>query len=323
MQISTVLACLDTRRMPADARVLSCLDSLARLAAAHDARLVLCDVIEQPPAAPHNAATSARLAEFRRRYALDTLERLGAGLRQHVVTDHLVLQGNPFVAITRHVMRHGIELVACIDASDAGGQPTPTASHLVRKCPAAVWLMGARGTGARQHFVVAVDRDIFPASDTPRTMAGQLVDAAVALARGENATVHLVHAWQVYGAELLDDPRLGLASDELASYVDSQRYSHRLWLDELHERLCERIAERADTAIETATHLLAGPAADVIPAWLAHTQVDALLIGTLGSSSTPGLLIGNTAEAIVSRAGVPLVALKPGGFRSPLEANPR
>lgn len=318
MRFNHLLAYLDTRRVANPARARACLDSLTELAAAHDARLTLCDVLEPPPEVA--GRTSERVAALRRRYVLNALKHMAAALRGQVVAEYVLLEGSPFVAVSRHVARHGIDLVAVIDGTDADGRPDANSRHLVRKCPAPVWVMGPRGSGARQRLLVAVDRDIFPATSTPRNMAGRLVDAAIALACGQPASVHLAHAWQVYGAELMEDPGLGLDPADLESYVDSQRYSHHLWLEELHDALRARLAARGELMIESTTHLVEGDAAEVLPALARRLAVDALLLGTLGASRAPGVLIGNTAEEILGRAGVPLIALKPPGFESPLTA---
>ncbi|MGE0859160.1 MAG: universal stress protein [Gammaproteobacteria bacterium] len=318
MRFNHLLAYLDTRRVANPARTRACLASLADLAAAHDARLTLCDVLEPPPAAA--GRTSERVAALRGRYVLTALEHLAAELRGRVVAEYVLLEGSAFIAVSRHAARHGIDLVAVLDGTDGDGRPDATARHLVRKCPAPVWVMGPRGHGARQRLLVAVDRDIFPATAAPRDMAGRLVDAAIALARAQPASLHLAHAWQVYGAELMEDPGLGLDAADLEAYVDSQRYSHHLWLEELHDALRARLAARGEIAFETTTHLIEGDAAEVLPALARRLAVDALLLGTLGASRAPGVLIGNTAEEILGRVGVPILALKPPGFESPLMA---
>jgi len=88
----------------------------------------------------------------------------------------------------------------------------------------------------------------------------------------------------------------------------------------LHDYLREQLAAVGGSHIQSEALLLEGAAADIIPHWLQQDEPDLLVMGTLGSSGTPGLFIGNTAETIASRATVPLLALKPPGFRSPVGA---
>lgn len=320
MEITSILAYVDTRRRSGEARQLSCLESLARLAVAHNARLLLCDVLESAPDSAGPNPTFERVTSFRRRHALDTLAKFSSELRPVIDAAYIVLDGNPFLEITRYAIKHRVDLVACAGSAEPDNRVESTGSHLTRKCPTSVWLMGERGAGHRREIVVAVDRDIFPASQTPRAMATRLLDAAVDLARGESGTIHLVHAWEIYGAEWLDKLREGFGANEVKDYVDAQRYSHTLWLEELHEQLRTRLKFGSHAGMRSATHLLEGPAGEVITAWLASNDADVLVMGTLGISGTPGLFIGNTAETLISRVAVPVLAIKPLGFRSPVEA---
>ncbi len=319
MTFHNILAYVDTRHLPADSVLQPCLASLARLAAAHGAALTLCDVLESPPSSSEAGAPDARLGALRMRNARDTLTRLAGQVGHLVWADRVVLVGNEFVQITRHCMHHEIDLVACLSARERTSRHVATASHLVRKAPAAVWLMGGSRPCRRGHIAVAVDRDIFPASDFPQQMANRLVEAAVALSREETATIELMHAWSVYGADLIEDAATGLDAHEVASYIDSQRYSHTLWLEEVHEYLRQHVADQGCGTIQTRARLLEGPAIPALSNWLSSAEPDVLVIGTLGTSATAGLFIGNTAEAILGATDVPVLSLKPPGFRSPVE----
>ena len=319
MTFSNILAYVDTGRPPADDVLQPCLASLARLAVAHGATLTLCDVLEAPPGASEAGAPDARLGALRMRQARDTLTRLAGQIGHLVWADRVVLVGNEFVQITRHCMRHEVDLVACLSARERSSRQVATASHLVRKAPAAVWWMDGRRQCRRNHIAVAVDRDIFPASDFPQLMANRLVEAAVAICRDGPATIELVHAWSVYGAELIEDAATGLDAHEVASYIDSQRYSHTLWLEEVHDYLRQCLADQACGQVQTQARLLEGPAVPTLSNWLSSAAPDVLVMGTLGTSATAGLFIGNTAETLLGTTDVAVLALKPPGFRSPVE----
>ena len=47
-------------------------------------------------------------------------------------------------------------------------------------------------------------------------------------------------------------------------------------------------------------------------------QVELLVIGTVGRSGIPGLLIGNTAEQVLAEVTCSILAFKPAGFVSPI-----
>jgi universal stress protein E len=320
MNFKRILVYLDTRTLPADAVVLPGLLDLARLARAHSARITYCDVVEPPPRSGEVSAHDERLGKLRLRHARQTLLRLAAQVQTEGEVDCIALEGNAFLEIARLCLRERFDLVSCVGARESGNRMLSTANHLVRKAPAAVWLTGLRRPRPRGRIAVAVDRDIFPASDFPQEMARHLLEVASAVAGEEGVDIVLVHAWEVYGAELVTDPEAGLDPRALADYVDAQRYSHTLWLDELHLRLRALLEDAGISRVGTCARLLEGSASEVIPGWLESSAPDLLILGTVGTSATPGLYIGDVAETIIAATPVPVLAIKPPGFRSPVLA---
>jgi nucleotide-binding universal stress UspA family protein len=57
---------------------------------------------------------------------------------------------------------------------------------------------------------------------------------------------------------------------------------------------------------------------------VAEQEAGMLVLGTVGTSANPGVLIGATTESILADIGTPVLALKPPGYVSPLVlAKPR
>jgi nucleotide-binding universal stress UspA family protein len=65
-------------------------------------------------------------------------------------------------------------------------------------------------------------------------------------------------------------------------------------------------------------HLLKGDPADVIADFAKTGRVDLIVMGTVARTGIPGLVIGNTAEAILQRVDCSVLAVKPVGFVSPV-----
>ncbi len=66
-------------------------------------------------------------------------------------------------------------------------------------------------------------------------------------------------------------------------------------------------------------HLIKGEAKEVIPDLAERLEVDRVVIGTVGRAGVPGLLIGNTAEAILNSVDCSVLTLKPEGFETPIQ----
>lgn len=316
MRYRSILVYVDTRMLGDVDYAQEALESVARLALAHDATLTLCDVVALPTR-ESRPGPAARLGELRLRYADEMLARLAHGLGRLIECRRLVLEGNAFLALTRHVMQQRVDLVVAPCFADTNARQASVAAHLVRKCPCTVWYTRVRSRAARARLAVALDRELFAGTELPQTQAVRLLDTAIALARGQAAEIHLVHAWEIYGAELLEQSSIWSSNEDAARYVDGQRYSHTLWLDEMHALLRDRANAAGLMHWQSATHLIEGPPEAAIPAWLEASGVDALVLGNAGASSA-GLFIGNTAESLLMRSPVPVVAVKPHDFRSPV-----
>ncbi len=65
-------------------------------------------------------------------------------------------------------------------------------------------------------------------------------------------------------------------------------------------------------------HLVKGFARDVVPALVKKYQIDLVMMGTVGRTGIPGFLMGNTAETILNRIDCSVLAIKPGGFVTPV-----
>ena len=121
----------------------------------------------------------------------------------------------------------------------------------------------------------------------------------------------MVHAWQPYAEKLLEHPRMSLGAEDIETCKRAQEQDHQRWLDTL-------VARFAGGEINVASHLVHGTVAKVIPELARQTGAELIVMGTIGTSAVPGVLVGTSAEAILSTTAVPILALKPQGFTSPL-----
>jgi len=295
----------------ADATALA---QVVELAATHDASVSVCDVVPHAPALPDPTGTLSHLEELNVRFAFERLRTLCAPYANRIDLDYTVLTGVPFLAITEQVMLQDFDLVVHVCEPEDGVGLNPTGMHLMRKCPAAVWSLSPEYAAPPASILLAVDRRVDATGASTKKMAHAQVTAAAALTSGRDVRLHVVHAWQPYGEELLDHPRSGLTPDVVDTYVDVHRQNHEEWLSDLADEL-SRIAPQC--TIET--HLERGAAVDVIHRIADDIAAELIVMGTIGTSTVPGVLIGTSAEGILAHSRIPVLALKPRGFATPLQ----
>jgi nucleotide-binding universal stress UspA family protein len=298
----------------AEAADAECLEQVFDLGKRHGAAISVCDVIEPPPRMADPEGTIAKLKTVGWQLAFERLRALCAPHMRHASLDYTVLTGNPFLAITEQVIQQRFDLVVHVSdpfADGAGPGLNPTGMHLVRKCPCAVWSMHPGKARVASDVVLAVDRDDTGANPRAERLAEQLAATAQAISQARGATLHVVHAWQPYAEKLLAHPRMGLGAEDIETYARAQEQDHQQWLDTLVARL-------DDSETSVVSHLLQGTVAKVIPELARQTGAELIVMGTIGTSAVPGVLVGTSAEAILSATAVPILALKPQGFTSPL-----
>ena len=79
----------------------------------------------------------------------------------------------------------------------------------------------------------------------------------------------------------------------------------------------ERLGSLTDVEIEE--HIVEGRASDVIAQVAERTRAGVVVMGTLARAGLPGLIIGNTAERLLSYLDASIIAVKPPGFTSPVK----
>ena len=108
------------------------------------------------------------------------------------------------------------------------------------------------------------------------------------------------------------------AKDEVDSYVREVRLKHRKCLDRLLRKARKWIGPETYDAVRPKTHLPKGPAGEIIPAFARELNIDLIVMGTVARTGIPGLIIGNTAESVLSQINCSVLAIKPPNFVTPV-----
>ena len=295
-------------------------DTLAtalRLARTHQAKLTVLGVIELPSdhlALGRRAGISP--AELTQRLANDLRDDLHAMVRLMAPDQSpqcTVRTGKPFLEVIHHVIEHQVDLV--MKAADPFGGLhshlfSSTDQHLLRKCPCPVWLRRNGTSSKTRAIVAAVDLDApgQPGSGGQGGLNESIVDIALKIASGEDATVHVLHVWDAPGAGLLR-----LWSDEPDPTAAQARYEMAIKAE--HMKALDRLIAGREQLIG---ELRKGVARHVIPARVRALGAELLVMGTIARTGIPGFIIGNTAEDIINSVECALLTVKPPGYESPV-----
>jgi len=229
-------------------------------------------------------------------------------------------KGEPFIDVIRQVLSKGHDLV--IKAADEAADRRPSSGfvtmdmHLLRKCPRPLWLFKPHKNPHDQlRLLAAVDpsRD----NEANRELTRRILELATSLReRLLGATLDILYAWSY-------------------EYEDTLRHSAFLQVSE--ERLAQSMGEaqaRQQTAFESAlkpfqldskvisARFEKGKPVQVIPDVVRNHRIDLLIMGTVARTAIAGLLIGNTAETILSQVDCSVLAVKPEGFVTPVTPSP-
>jgi nucleotide-binding universal stress UspA family protein len=236
-----------------------------------------------------------------------------------------VLRGRGHIEMIRRVLRGGHDLLIKEAEPNEAVLFGSTDMHLLRTCPCPLWLVKpGHGDGPFTQILAPVDPappadeadllhikvDIAP---TDPALDAQILELASSLAESDGAELHVLHAWSAHGEELLrGNPMLEMASQtQVDRYVEDSRTEARKALDDLLGKSPDRTGRRF-------VHLLKGDPAEVIAEFAKTGRVDLIVMGTVARTGIGGLLIGNTAETILQRVDCSVLAVKPGGFVSPV-----
>ncbi len=147
-------------------------------------------------------------------------------------------------------------------------------------------MVGAPAARHGETKIMSIDqiqKILFPTDFSPASDA--VLRHATALARGNNATLLIVH---------VEEPPLAYGSGELFYGVSDYSTASL-------EKMLDRIVP-PDPAVPVVRRLVVGDPATEIPRVAAEENVDLIVMGTHGRTGLKRLLMGSVAELVVRRA---------------------
>ena len=276
----------------------------------NQARLTVAEVLPADPTANFSDRST---------YHRNKLERLIKPFQKRINIQVEILTGMVFLEVIRSVLRDTYDLV--IKPAESTGVMKglfgSVDMHLLRKCPCPLWIMKPPEKPKYTCILAALDCDPLQLVASEQVFNNDILDHASTLALADGASLHLVHAWEAY-AETAMMAHGAISTQGIATHVQNQESMHNKELHGLGEALCGRIGADAYNKLAPSFHLLKGSAKRVIAPFAVELQADLVVMGTVARTGISGLIIGNTAEAILNQLTCSVLAVKPPGFQTPV-----
>ena len=262
---------------------------------------------------------------YQDRYREFLLEQMDTAIRQARAALHL--RGNdppvtveldagadpPAVRMIRHALREVHDLVIKEAEPIEGGVGfTSLDMTLLRKCPCPVWLARPINRPKSEiRVAVAVSADNREASE--HDLALRLLTLGRSLADSCDGDLAIVSCWDFeFERFLRGNTRVEIPADTMQSTMQNAQSAHQLELG--------RLLEASAIGGRFHVHRMKGQPEKMIPLFARSRKIDILVMGTVARTGIFGYLMGNTAENIMHELDCALLAIKPGGFVSPVKA---
>lgn len=235
------------------------------------------------------------------------LGELTASLLDIEINKKVVWHNRPFEAIIKTVINSDFDLVVKSTHQHDTLKSvifTPTDWHLIRKCPTPVLLVKDHAWPERGHVLAAVNA----ASDNEQhqTLNERIITDANFICNIADANLSIVNTYPATPVNIA----IEIPEFNPSQYNEAVKKHHE---DETYA-LAERFALTPKQCI-----IKEGLPEDVIPYVAKECQSELVVIGTVGRTGLSAALVGNTAEHVIDSLDCDVLALKPDGYRSPLE----
>jgi len=220
------------------------------------------------------------------------------------------LHGTPAIETIRFILREDCDLLLKMrDQPEKGHAISSTDKKLLRKCPVPVLLLKQSRKKTFARVLAAIDPD--PSQPERLDLHRNVLRLATSIAVRERAALDIVHAWDVFSAATLQGPRFKLKAEELNEIIAKELQLRSAWLEEL-------LAPYAGLDLRMRRHLVQGDPSRVIIDLVNRRKSDLLVMGTVARGGLPGLLSGNTAQAVLDSVGGATLTIKPADFVCPI-----
>ncbi len=237
-----------------------------------------------------------------------------AFLNQQVNFDYSLtyLIGKPIVEIARYSSEHELDLLLVEPDMMTGMKRFffgSLAMSLIRRAPCPVWVVKQPVSDTYQRILIAVDPN--DENETTIALNDKLIQIGTSYARKLSAECYLITAWCLPGESMLSGPFIHTPDVELEKLKVAQKVECAHNFEKLQARHKAQLKG-------CATRMIHGDPGYSIVEFVRDQRIDLVIMGTLARSGMQGLVIGNTAETVISQIECSIMAIKPDGFVSPI-----
>jgi universal stress protein E len=212
------------------------------------------------------------------------------------------LLGEPFVELTHAVLQENYDLVIAGTRGLAAWEQFfvgSTAKRLIRKCPASVWIVKAEHVGSPKVVLSPTDFS---------EVSLKAVAHGLWVAQQSQAQFHLLHV---------------IDSHDVPDNIISKIPEGSSLRNEINEEARARLEKFVDSLqadrSQLQIHLSWGTPWKEVKRMAQHLTADLIAMGTVGRSGIRGMLLGNTAEKVLSTCDCSILTVKPDDYVSPIQ----
>ncbi len=249
----------------------------------------------------------------------ERLTALAAGLELSMPAQTQVVFGKRYIEVILQVLDKNHDLVVkqaenpswldhIFDSDDM---------HLLRKCPVPVWLIKEESDKTYDNVMASIDLRFDSNTESRKQLNQTILEITASLSTSEFAGMHVLN---VYDSPVADFASLwaGQPDKMEQELLQGEYYFRQKAADDALADLEKKLGTEAMQLLSPKVHLQPGKAAQQIPKMVKSLGIDLLVMGTVGRTGIPGLIIGNTAESVLSQVDCSVFAIKPSGFVSPV-----
>ena len=291
------------------------LERALRLARIENAKLTVCDVVESIPGDYRRLIMAITPHELTESIVADRHENIDALLAsidsKGVSVDTRVLTGKAHIEIAKLVKRHDYDLVIKPIVSQRAARTRTIARRhreLMRHCPCPVWLVNVADLSEDSCVIAALDMP--HDGEISTRLNEEILKIARSIALATFRPLHIVHTWTLSGEGHLRARGTTESNREVDAMVAREAANRMAWLRATVFTTRSDSEEIATDYLAPKLHALKGETSNVLPDIAEELGAGLIVMGTAARTGLPGMLIGNTSEALVHRSDSSLLIVR-------------